>query len=147
MTVGMRRRTRVVLIVSMTVVALVGAAGGVRVWDDANQREKTAEAFAAMRVVDRRINLPNVIPEARRTESGVEVRPLGEGPGPDITYSFNASATPDWRGRIDRAMDRAGYGSEGEPWMTRVHGWPVDVSTTDPSVESGGTAYLVISTR
>jgi hypothetical protein len=143
----MRRRTRNALLAPIVLVALLGAVAGVRVWFEANQREKTAEAFAAMRVVDRQIDLRTVIPDARRTENGVEVRPLGDGPAPDITYSFAASATPDWKTRIDEAMEQAGYGSVGGPWTIQVHDWPVGVSTTGPNADNGGTAYLVITTR
>lgn len=144
--VGMKRRSRVVFIVSMALVALVGIVGGLRVWYVLNQREKTDAAFAAMRVIDRRVDLQSVVPVAKRTESGVEVRPWGDGPGPNIHYSIDASETPDWRVRVDRAMEKAGFGPDETAWTTQVRGWPVGITISNPSNRNGNTAGLDIFT-
>ncbi|PYY40879.1 hypothetical protein DEJ32_05840 [Curtobacterium sp. MCPF17_046] len=143
---GMRRRTRIVLVASIALLTIVGAAVGVRVWFDTNQREKTDAAFTAMRVVDQRIDLRSVIPDARRTETGVAVRPLGAGPGPSINYAFDAAATPDWKARVGKRMEAAGFGENGEPWFTQVGDEPVSVTMSGATAGGGGPVYLVMST-
>ncbi|WP_146243993.1 hypothetical protein [Curtobacterium sp. MCBD17_013] len=143
---GMRTRSRVLLIVSVVLVVLAlvgGAVVGVKAWYAHDQREKTAAAFAAMPVVDRRIDIQSVIPGAKRRESGVAVRL--EGPGPVVSYSFKVSATPDWKACIDQAMERAGYGRVGDPWTIQVRDLVVTVTTSDPSAGNGGTAFLLMS--
>jgi hypothetical protein len=143
---GMKRRARVLLITSTVIVALLALVGGFGIWSAVNQREKTAAAFAVLDTADRRIDLRHVFPNAHRSKSGVEVRPLGEGPGPVISYSFAASSIPDWKMRLDDAMKRAGHSGEA-PWIFQIHGWSVIVLAADADVESGGRVYVTISTH
>jgi hypothetical protein len=143
---GMKRRARVLLVTSTVIVALLALVCGYEIWSAVNQREKTAAAFAVLDTADRRIDLRHVFPNAKRSKSGVEVRPLGEGPGPVVSYSFAASSTPDWKMRLNEAMNRAGYSGE-EPWIFQNHGWSVVVLAADPDVDSGGRVYVTISTH
>jgi hypothetical protein len=145
--VGTTKRRRVIVIASLVsaMILIVIAVVAVRAWSVENQREKTAASFAVLRAVDRRIDLPEAIPNMKRVEAGVQVRPLGEGPGPTITYSFPAESTPDWHARVKAAVERAGYGSGDEPWIFRVHGRTVSVTTTFAAPATDGRNYITIS--
>jgi hypothetical protein len=142
---GMKRVRRRLLVAAVVVVALVAAVAGFQSWSAANQRARTAAAFAVLDTADRRIDLRHVFPDAKRSESGVEVRLLGEGPGPVVSYSFSASSTPDWKTRLNQAMERAGYGSDGEPWIFPIRGWSVLVMTAGGDDEDSGRVYVTIS--
>lgn len=143
---GMGRRPRGLLITASVILALLAPVGGFEVWSAVNQREQTAAAFAVLDTADRRLDFRQIFPNAHRSQTGVEVRTLGEGPGPVVSYSFAASSVADWKMRLDAAMIRAGYGGD-EPWVFQIHGWSVIVVASDPDVESGGRVTVTISTH
>ncbi|AMM19741.1 hypothetical protein AX769_05750 [Frondihabitans sp. PAMC 28766] len=130
---------------SIIAVVLVALVSGYRVWSNVNERTQTAAAFSALRIVDKRIDLPSEIPDTTRTESGLAVRRGGSGNGPTIVYSFAAADTPDWEARFHAAMYRAGYGKGDEPWSLRVRGYDVTVLSAGPD-DSNGRVYISIST-
>lgn len=144
---GGRSGIRATAVISIIVVVLVSLIIGGHVARQVTVRNDTADVFAAMGSVDKRIDLPRAIPDMKRSQWGIADHPWNPADDPTIMYSVDPTKTPDWLVRLHAAMGHAGYGSinDYDSWQMPSRGYEVSVDTTPPDGQDR-LAYISITT-